>query len=263
MNIYRQELKVLALPMVYWTLGMLFFVLLFMLVYPPVAADVRGFEAILANFPPELRKALGVTTLNLARLLDFFAFIFVYILLIGAVFAMKSGLMVLSEEGRSKTADFLLSKPVSRPVIVTAKITAVFSHLLLQSALLILFSYFIIQSYGTFSLRLFLFMVFSLIQIQLIFASLGFFLAALLRRIKSVLPVALGVVFAFFLMQMINQSVNDPWLAYFTPFAYFDPASIIMSEGYHPSMLVVNLLLSTLLISLSYFVYRKKDFAAQ
>lgn len=261
MNIYRQELRMLTSSAVYWTLGMLFCLLLFMMIYPPVAADVRGLEAILANFPPELLKALGISSLNLARVLEFYAFIFLYILLIGAVFAMKSGLSVLSEETRSKTADFLLTKPISRVVILNAKISAVFTALLLQSLLFILCSYLIVRVYGSFSRSLFLLIAVSLIQLQLFFTALGLFLAALVRRLRAVLPLALGVVFGFFLIQMINQSVNEASLAYFTPFACFEPASLIQRGGYNPNLVIWNLLISIVFITMSYIVYRHRDFA--
>lgn len=263
MNIYRQELKMLTASAVYWTLGMLVCLLLFMLVYPPVAADVRGLNAVLANFPPELLNALGLSRLNLAQVIDFYAFIFLYILLIGAVFAMKSGLAVISEEVRSKTADFLLSKPVSRCAVITTKFLAVFTALLLQSVLFIFLSYVVVRIYGSFSRSLFLYITFSLLQMQLFFSALGLFLAALVRRMPSVLPLALGIVFAFFLIQMINQSVGEPGLVYMTPFAYFDPAAILKNEGYNLNLVVTNLLISAALIIAGYISYHKKDFAAQ
>ncbi|MEQ8175061.1 MAG: ABC transporter permease subunit [Syntrophomonadaceae bacterium] len=263
MNIYRQELRMLTPSAIYWFLGMLFCLLLFMLIYPPVAADVQGLEAVLANFPLEMRKALGLSSLNLARVLEFYAFIFLYILLIGAVFAMKSGLAVLSEEARSKTADFLLSKPVSRSVIVTAKWGAVLTALLMQSILFILFSYMIVRVYGSFSRSLFLLITFSLIQMQLFFSALGLFLAALVHRMRSVLPLALGIVFGFFLVQIINQSVGEPALGYMTPFAYFDPATIVQNGAYNPTLVIINLSISAVLVIAGYKTYHKKDFAAQ
>lgn len=263
MNIYRQELRMLLPSAIYWTLGMFFCLLLFMLVYPPVAADVQGLEAVLANFPPELLQALGLSGLNLARVLEFYAFVFLYILLIGAVFAMKSGLTALSEESRSKTADFLLTKPVSRSAIVMAKCLAVCTALLLQNILFILFSYMMVRIYGSFSVRLFLLIAFSLLQMQLFFSALGLFLAALAGRMRSVLPLALGIVLAFFLLQTINQSVNEPGLVYITPFAYFDPAIIVQNDGYNKTLLILNLSVSIALISAGYLAYRRKDFAAQ
>lgn len=263
MNIYRQELRMLAPSAIYWSLGMLLCLLLFMLIYPPVAADVQGLESVLANFPLELRKALGLSSLNLGRLQEFYAFIFLYILLIGAVFAMKSGLAVLSEEARSKTVDFLLSKPVSRSIILIAKFLAVCTALLLQSIVFILFSFMIVRLYGSFSQSLFLLITFSLIQMQLFFSALGLFLAAKVRRIRSVLPLALGIVFGFFLIQVINQSVGEPGLVYITPFAYFDPASIIQNGGYQTTLVIINLSISAVLVTAGYMAYRKKDFAAQ
>lgn len=262
MNVYRQELRTLTVSAACWTLGMLVCLLLFMLVYPPIAADVRGLEAVLANFPPELRKALGLSSLNLARLLEYYAFIFLYILLIGAVFAIKSGLAVLSEEARLKTVDFLLSKPVSRSAVLAAKTLAVFTMLLMQNIVLVFSSYVILSIYGSFSYRLFLFIALSLFQMQLFFAVLGLFLASVIHRLKSVLPLALGIVFVFFLIHVINQSVGEASLVYITPFAYFDPALVIQNAGYNIVLVALNLFLSIILLTAGHLAYRNRDFAA-
>jgi ABC-2 type transport system permease protein len=94
---------------------------------------------------------------------------------------------------------------------------------------------------------------------QLFFVAIGLFLSETLRKIKAVLPIALGVVFFFFILQMINQSLNDPKLAYFTPFAYFDLAQIIQTVQYNTSFVLINIVLITALTIMSYIIYQRKD----
>jgi ABC-2 type transport system permease protein len=261
MNIFSQELKMSAASMIYWTASIVLFVLLFMFMYPPISKDIQVIESILSNFPPELRRALGMTTLDLSQVLGFYGFLFIYILLIGSVYAMKSGISVLSEEIRSKTADFLLVKPVPRTRIVSAKILSILSNLIVQNLLFMFISYIIISSYvnGSLDTRTFILINLSLFQVQLFFAAVGLFLSVLIKKIKTVLPVSLGVVFAFFVIQMINQSLNDPKLAYITPFAYFDVSKIIQNVGYDTSFLIINIIIIFILTALTYIIYQKKD----
>jgi ABC-2 type transport system permease protein len=148
MNIFSQELKTSALSMLYWTIAILLFVLLFMFLYPPISKDIAVLESIMNNFPLQLRRALGITTLNLSEVLGYYGFIFEYVLLIGSVYAMALGLAVLSEEVRAQTADFLFSKPVDRSSIFKAKILSVLANLVVQNLLLASIAYMIIKAFA-------------------------------------------------------------------------------------------------------------------
>ncbi|WP_054697012.1 ABC transporter permease subunit [Syntrophomonas palmitatica] len=152
-----------------------------------------------------------------------------FILLVSSVYALKSGMSALSEEIRVKTADFLLSKPVSRNAIVTAKGLSVLTLLGLQTVLYFFGALIIVQVIAAqpFNKSVFVLINLSLFLVGLFFAGLGLFLSVVIRKIKNVLPLALGIVFGFAVLQMLNQSLTDPVLAYFTPFAYFDIARII------------------------------------
>ncbi|MBC7075285.1 MAG: ABC transporter permease subunit [Syntrophomonadaceae bacterium] len=261
MNIFAQELKMSAISMIYWTTALILLVFVFMFMYPPISKDIAVFESILNNFPISLRRALGITTLDLSEVLGFYGFIFVYILLIGSVYAMKSGISVLSEEIRSKTADFLLVKPVSRSTIVNAKILSVLTNLGIQNILFITLSCLIVNAYKQDSLDAAALVLInaSLIQVQLFFVALGLFLSVVIKKIKTVLPITLGVVFAFFVIQLLNQSLDDPKLAYITPFAYFDVGQIIQNSSYDFSFLVTNFVIITVLTVLTYLIYQRQD----
>lgn len=247
--------------MLYWTAAILLFVLLFMFIYPAISQDVAVLESILSNFPVELRRALGITTLDLSNILGFYGFIYEYLLLVGAVYAMVAGMTVLSEEVRSKTADFLISKPVSRTCIYNAKALSVLVQLVLQNLVLLSISYLIVQGFAETPVNTATFALIngSLIQVQLFFAAAGLLLAVLLRRIKTVLPVALGVVFVFFVLRMIQQSINDPKLAYLTPFAYFDVAAIIRTASYDIALLMLNMVLVMVMTTVGYVLFRRQD----
>lgn len=261
MNIFLQEFKMSALSMIYWTVALILLLYMFMLMYPAFTQDISVFENLMNNFPPELIQALGLSNLNLANVLGYYGFTFVYVLLAGSIYSIKSAMSVLSEEIRSKTADFLLAKPVSRRTIVSAKIFSVLSHLLIQNIIFIIVSYIIMQIYsnGEFNTSALLLINLSLIQVQLFFFALGIFIAVVVKRIKTVLPIAMGVVFAFFIIQMLNQTINDAKLTYITPFAYFDVGQIIQNVSYDMFLLVVNFIIIAILTGLTYVIYQRRD----
>lgn len=261
MNIYRQELRMSVSSALYWTLGMLLTLLFFMFMFPAISQDAAVINQIMSQFPQEVVTALGFNSLDLSTVLGFYGYVFMFILLIGAVYALKSGISALSEEIRAKTADFLVSKPVSRAAIVSAKISSVLTLLVLQTIIYTAGAFIITQSITDqyFNKSIFLLMNLSMLGVELFFAGFGFLLSVIIKRIKTVLPVALGIVFGFYILQMLNQSLTDPALAYLTPFAYFDIAKIVETGRYDPVYFICDLVLIVAFTAVTYMIYQHKD----
>jgi ABC-2 type transport system permease protein len=123
-NIYAQELRMARAAMIAWTLGLVLITLLFVSIYPVFSHDIDTTRNLLAGFPPQLRSMLGLSLETMDSFLGFYAYTFTYVGLIGAVQAMSLGLTMLSREQRSKTVDFLLTRPVSRSRIFASKLMA-------------------------------------------------------------------------------------------------------------------------------------------
>ena len=133
MNILKQELKMSFRSWLYFTIGILATMIIFTSFFNVFKADAAAMNQLLQNFPPEFKAAFGFADVNLAELEGFYSFIVSYLLLIGAVYGMKLGVSLLSEEGRAKTSDFLLTKPVRRVQIVTAKFLTMLIYIILQN----------------------------------------------------------------------------------------------------------------------------------
>ncbi len=261
MNVYIQELKMSARSAIYWTIGMISLLAMFMVMFPIISKDAALMQQVLSKFPPELARALGLNTLDMSTLTGYYAFLFTYILLIGAIYAMKSGISILSEEIREKTADFLITKPISRTAIVTAKIMSTVTLLLLQNIVFIASAFIVsgIVSDKPFDKNVFMLINVTLLLVQLFFIAFGLLLSVIMKKIKTVLPITMGVVFGFFILQLLNQSLADEKLAYITPFAYFDTAQIIETASLKGNFIAVNLALIIIFTAFTYIIYNKKD----
>ncbi len=84
---------------------------------------------LLAKFPPELRAAFGMDKMDLSTVLGFYSFIFLFVQLCLAIQASNYGFGLVSIEESELTADFLLSKPVSRAQVLTSKLLAALTSL--------------------------------------------------------------------------------------------------------------------------------------
>ncbi|SMC79021.1 ABC transporter permease subunit [Papillibacter cinnamivorans] len=264
MNIFRQELKMHVRPLLFYTLGMLAAFYAFLLLYDSIAADAALVDAVLANFPKEFKAAFGFADVSLSDLGGYLSFLFAYIVLIGAVFGMKTGISVLSEEGRTRTSDFLLSKPLRRGRVASEKLLALCLLLAVQNVL-----FFALALPGYLSkageepnLKLFVLMSFSVFMVQLFFAGIGLFLSVLPRRLKAVMPVTLAVVFLFYIVELINESVLDKTLSYLTPFSYFKASELLSRAAYDGRYLAADLAVFFLFTALAFWIYEKKDIHA-
>lgn len=262
MNILVQELKRSFRSWLYFTLGMAAMLGIFSAFFNSLKSDVQLIDRLLQSFPPEFKAAFGFADVNLAQVEGYFSFIISYNVLIGAVFGMKQGVSLLSEEGRRHMVDFLLTKPVRRVQVLTGKFAAIIINLVTQNLVLFGIGLLVIRLVinEPFDLRLFALISFSVFFVQLFFVGIGMTIAALAQRIKSVMPLTLGVVFFFFIIELINESIRDQKLSYLTPFAYFKGAGIISNQGYIPGYLMADLAVFLAFTALSCYIYHKKDF---
>lgn len=264
MNILVLELRRSFRSWLYFTLSLVAVFGIFSAFFNSFKMDAALINDLLQNFPQEFKAAFGFADVNLSKIEGYLSFIFSYLILIGAVFAMKQGLSLLSEEGRRHMSDFLLTKPIRRREVVAAKFTAVLIQLLMQN--LVLFCggqatiiWLIREDMDS---RLYFLMCLSVLLVQLFFVSIGMLIATAAPKIKSVMPITLGTVFFFFIIELLNESIQDQKLAYLTPFAYYQGSDLISRRGYDPGFLVLNLAVFAVLASLSFWIYQKRDFYA-
>ena len=64
-------------------------------------------------------------------------------------------------------------------------------------------------STDSYDVELFVLFTLSLLFIQIFFASLGLFVSVFLRRIRTVLPISMGVVFIFYIIHLLNETLKD------------------------------------------------------
>ena len=133
MNMYLHELKAYRKSTIIWIVALIGSLALFLSFFPSLARDAEEYKHILDGYPEELRKAIGLSVDSLATILGFYSYMFVYLKLCGAIQAMMIGISIVSKETREKTADFLLTKPIARPQIITSKLLAALTLLVITN----------------------------------------------------------------------------------------------------------------------------------
>jgi ABC-2 type transport system permease protein len=264
MNIFFHELKAYRKSTIIWTVSLVLIIALFMSFYPAFAKDAEDFKKIMEGYPEAIRNAIGFNLGNFFTILGFYCFPLSFITLCGAIQGMNFGTCIVSKEVREKTADFLLTKPVTRTTVLTAKLMAAFVSIVMTNIVYLAVTIFIALQVKTddFSLEILILLSLTMFFIQLIFLALGIIISVLVPKIKSVLTISLATVFAFYFLGMFSSTSGEEANRYISPFKYFNTAYIIKHASYEASYLVVGAVIIILAITASYFVYAKKDIHA-
>jgi ABC-2 type transport system permease protein len=184
-----------------------------------------------------------------------------FIWLAGAIQAMNLGLGVISKEVSGKTADFLLSKPVSRNKMLFQKFASALILIVITNLVFTLSAAMSAKLFSpsSFNMKLFLLVSFSLFFVQLFFLAVGFVAGVVLPKVKTVVSVTLPVVFALFIVASFGAIVDRPEVYYVTPFKYFDATYIFQHGHYEPKYMLI--LAGVVIVSLviSFAVYNRKD----
>ncbi|MEA4932743.1 MAG: ABC transporter permease subunit [Lawsonibacter sp.] len=248
-----------------WTCVLISIAALYLSLYPGMTRDAENFQKFLGGYPPAVRAMLGINLDYIASILGFYSFAFSSVTLCGAIQGMNLGVSILSKESRERTADFLLVKPVSRVSIITVKILAVLTIFAVTDIIFYAASFTITDTVKTsdFSGKLFLMINLTLIFLQVIFFSLGLVVSVFFKKLKSILPISLGVVFGFYIIGALIATGNNKEAArYLSPFKYFDISYTLQHLAYEAPYMITGAVIVAVAVITTYIIYIKKDIHA-
>lgn len=263
MTIFKHEFNMKKKSILIWSLALIGFLIFYMSFFPALSNDTASFDSLLSNYPEEILQALGIREgLSLGSLMGFFTLTFGMLQLAIAIQSSYYGFAILSEEERERTADFLLSKPVSRNNIYVSKFFAAFLSLILTA-----FSIGI----GTFiALKLFndgnqyqtdhiLKLLLTIPIFQLFFLSVGMFLSLLFEKIRSVLSLSMSLAIGLYVINSVRGIIDSDLLGYISPFYYFEPGTILIDGVYDFKLVGIAIGVITFSLLSSYMLYNKRD----
>ena len=262
MNIFFREMKANRKSLIIWCISMILFILLCMVKYSGISQTGQSFNDLMAGMPQALIVIFGLSTFNLAEMSGYFGVLFLYFLLIVAIHSSMLGANIISKEERDKTAEFLLTKPVSRNKIVTYKLLAAFVNILILNIVTLVSSLLIVPGYnkGASITSFIVLLMIGMFFVQLMFLFIGSGLGALAKYPKGAASAATGVLLTTYLLSMLID-LNDKLtnLKYITPFKYFEAKQILSDGKLEPVFIALSIIIITVFICLTYTFYKKRD----
>ena len=261
-NIYRYEVRVRWKSVLIWTFALASLLFIFMALFPSFSAEAAAMNEMVANFPPALKSAFGISNLDLSSVLGYFSFCRVFCQLCFAIQASNYGFGLVSVEENEMTADFLLTKPVSRSNVLRSKILAALTSLLATDVLFWLMSYASIVLFREgkpYELKILLLLLGSVVVFQLFFFFVALAISQLVRRVRSVTPYSLGLAFGAYVLNAFAGIFGDVKLEYLTPFKHFDTAAIVLDGHYNLPLVLLEVGVIILALGFTWLRYARRD----
>ncbi len=259
MTLFCHELRQGRRAFAVWTAAIAFLIAVCLFLFPEMKGQMDGVSELFASMG-SFTAAFGMDRLSFGTLSGFYAVECGNILgLGGGFFAALLGISALAKEEQGRTAEFLLTHPVSRAQVLGAKLGAVLAQLLALNVLVFGVAAACIGLTGEQApWRELALLHLANLLLQLELACLCFGISAFLRR--GSLGVGLGAAAGLYFLNIIsNLSERTDVLKYFTPFAYAEGADVLADGRLDPALVLLGLGASVLAAGAAWWYYGRKD----
>jgi ABC-2 type transport system permease protein len=264
LNLVLKEIRRNLVFFVVWAFIMCGLIFFTMSLFPVFTKNQPQLSAMMKLIPAAALKFRGVMNpMDMFSILGFYAANnTVYMLLFGSIFSAVMGASIILKESSERTAEFLMSKPLTRAKIFLSKSAVFLACLVAVNTLafvtgLISFEVFKGSAYkiGPY----YILSVYTLL-VNLLFGSAGLFISVLAKRAKPVTLQAGAMVILFYFIYTISRITETAVkFGYLSPFKYVDTDVLNPAYAIDPARLLAFLGVSASLFVLSFFIYSKKD----
>jgi len=262
MNIFVHELKTKIKSVAVWAGSITALILIFLSMFKAFSSQSAMVNDLMKSFPPELLIAFGMVDMDWSTILGFYGLLFVFSQICLAIQAANYGVGLVSIEETEWTADFLLSKPGTRAKIMTEKLLAALVSLAITQGIVWAASFLFVnvfregQEYPVNSLVL---LLLSMTVFQLFFLMVGMVISLMVKRVRNVLPISMGLVFGLYILNAFGGMIGEQSLEIISPFKHFAPSYIIKHNAWDMPLVMISVVLIIVSTIASYVLYARRN----
>ncbi len=245
------------------SISVIFFIGITIGIYSSMRDSMAEISDLYATLPESIMEALNFGEDQWNTMLGFYAIYFVYYVpIMGGIFAYYLGGRLLADEEQNKTAEFLLSRPLSRNAVVATRLLVYTIYIAGFNVLVYVTG---LVSCGIASDWDYSVLNFTILHIYgmmfcLFIGYLGFFISVLMKKARSSVMIGVTIVMGSYLFDMVIRITDRvQFLSYLTPYKYMNIDAISPDYGLDTWRLLVLFGASVILITVSFLRYRRKD----
>ena len=259
MTILKHELRLGRKAWIIWSASVSFLLIVTIFLFPEMKGEMDNISSMFSDMG-SFSAAFGMDKMNFGTLIGYYAVECGNVLgLGGAFFASLCAAAILCREEKERTAEFLLTHPVSRVRIITEKLMAVLIQVLAMNLIVYVLCIGSMAAVGEsipWKEASLLHLAFLIMQIEL--CGICFGISAFMR--KGSIGVGLGITFILYFMNLIsNITEKAKGLKYITPFAYCDGSTVVTDLKLDAAKIAIGMTFCAAGIAVAYLKYTKKD----
>jgi len=253
-----------ALSLILWMIVISLLISVTMSMYRTFFENQSKVMGMMSLVPKGALQFKGISNFNdMLSVMGFYAVNnVIYMMLLGSIFSIVLTSNILLKEEYQKTAEYLLTRPVTRREIFISKLSVAALHIFLLNVATSLVGLICIElvKKGTFSFKSFLILSLYTLLLNLLFGAIGLFMSTLVKRAKPITTFSIGMVLFFYFVHTLSKiTTGASKIGYLSPFKYVNMEAINPSYKLEILNLVVFIGLTLILTVLSYRLYTRKD----
>jgi ABC-2 type transport system permease protein len=265
MNIFVHELKAKLRSVSIWSISIALLLLTFLSISSGFIEKAALLNEMLANFPPQLLMAFGMNNMDFSSILGYFGLIFLFCQICLAIQAANYGFGLVSIEETELTADFLLAKPVGRGNILSAKLLAALTALTITNLVVWASSFGFLAIFDSgveYQVGSLIVLLASILVFQLFFLFVGLAISLLVKRVRSVTPFSMSLVFGLYILNIFDDMIGKKSLEVISPFSHFDPGYIVKNANWDWPQVAISAAFILVSAVASYWLYSRRNIAS-
>lgn len=263
-NLFLKEIRRNLTGLMVWTVIITVLITVTMSVFPTFIENQSRVFAMFDILPKELLQFKGISRISdLQSVLGFYAVNnIIYMMVLGSVYGIVLSSGILLKEEYNKTAEYLLSRPLTRSEVFFSKLAVVSVNVFFLNAFTTLAGFASIELVTSDPYNVEAFLILSLFTFLLnfLFGAAGLFLSTIVKRPKPITALSIGLVlilYFIFTISKITDRFSD--IGYLSPFRYINTEVTDPAYGIDIVNLLYFTVLTMLLLFFSCRLYLRRD----
>lgn len=208
-NLFLKEMRKNALSLILWMIVISLLIAFTMSMYRTFFENQSKVLGMMSLVPKGALQFKGISNFSdMMSVLGFYAVNnVIYMMLLGSIFAIVLSSNILLKEEYHKTAEYLLTRPLTRSEIFFSKISVVALYIFLLNIVTSLAGFICLElvKKGPFSISSFLILSLYTLLLNLLFGAIGLFMSTLVKRSKPITTFSIGLVLIFYFIYTISK----------------------------------------------------------
>jgi ABC-2 type transport system permease protein len=264
LNLFLKDMKRNAPGLILWMIVIVILISVTMAIYPTFLENQSKILGMMSIVPKGALQFKGISNFNdLLSVMGFYSVNnVIYMMVLGSIFAIVLASNILLKEEYTKTAEYLLTRPLTRREIFISKLAVLLAQMLILNSVAATAGFIsmkLVQS-GSFSIRAFLILSLYTFLLNLLFGSIGLFMSTLVKRAKPITTFSIGLVLILYFIHTVSKiTAGAAKIGYLSPFKYVNMDAFRPDYNISVLHLIYFIGLSVLLVFISFRIYRRKD----